>query len=146
MWVCLNNAFLSIVNKGGDGGDLLVRARRRGDIERVFPDAAVVEREGTDYEFRAHVSKAVVASAMVDLVQEIDYSNFKSSVTDTPLHDAYMDVWLAMNKLQEWLPYRSRLDYDPFAGILMDDDDRFETGDDMVYGPLGWTLPGFEDA
>jgi hypothetical protein len=38
MGIFLNDAFLSIVDKDGDGTTLLVRARRKGDIERVFPD------------------------------------------------------------------------------------------------------------
>ena len=38
MWIFLNNAFLSIVDKGGDGSTLLVRARRKDDIGRVFPE------------------------------------------------------------------------------------------------------------
>lgn len=37
MWICLNDAFLSIVAHRDKPGVLLVRARRPGDIERTFP-------------------------------------------------------------------------------------------------------------
>lgn len=37
MWIFLANSMLSIVDKGGDGSTLLVRARRREDLTRVFP-------------------------------------------------------------------------------------------------------------
>ena len=36
MWVCLNNSFLSIVQNRNNLEQLLVRSRRKGDIEKVF--------------------------------------------------------------------------------------------------------------
>jgi len=71
MWIFLNNAFLSIVDKGGDGSTLLVRAR--------------IDRE-------------TVALAMAEVVKGIRYSNFKDSVRERSRHDAYMDVWSAMHR------------------------------------------------
>ena len=41
MWIMTNNSYLSIVSKDCGSAELLVRARRAGDIERVFPDAKV---------------------------------------------------------------------------------------------------------
>jgi len=43
MWIYMNNAFLSIVQDDDVPGMLLVRARRSGDIESVFPDAEACE-------------------------------------------------------------------------------------------------------
>lgn len=100
MWIFLNNAFLSIVQKPGDTDTLTVRARVKGDIERVFPTAKVTQNGGTDYKFRATIHRARVADAMFDAVMDIDYANFKSSVKDHARHDAYMDVWSAMMKYQ----------------------------------------------
>jgi hypothetical protein len=55
MWIFLSDAFLSVVADKADpsGERLLVRARRSGDIERVFPEAAVFSVAGADYAFRA---------------------------------------------------------------------------------------------
>ena len=39
----LNDSFLSIVENMNNPEELLVRARVKGDIERVFHDAAVFE-------------------------------------------------------------------------------------------------------
>ena len=55
MWLCLNNAFLSIVDKDCAPDELLVRARRDGDIERVFPKAEVEVTLGNDYRCRARI-------------------------------------------------------------------------------------------
>ena len=102
MWVFLSNSFLSIVDKGDpSGATLLVRARQRGDIEAVFPDAKVIEGGGTDYAFRARVDRERVAQAMADQVRGVTYTNFKASVKDDARHDAYMDTWQAMMRLQE---------------------------------------------
>lgn len=101
MWIFLSDTFLSIVDKGDDTGKtLLVRARVAGDIERVFPDAEVIEGAGTDYRFRARIDRSAVAARLAEAASTIDYSNFKASVKDRPRHDAYMRVWDAMYGLQ----------------------------------------------
>lgn len=100
MWIFLNHAFLSIVDKGGDGTTLRVRARRRGDLERVFPGAAVEETPGRDYRFRAQVDREVVAQALAAAVRGIRYPNFKDSVEEHLRHMAYLDVWSTMARYQ----------------------------------------------
>ena len=49
MWVMLNNSFVSIVENMNNPEELLVRARVKGDIERVFNDASVFEDLTADY-------------------------------------------------------------------------------------------------
>lgn len=102
MWIFLSDAMLSIVQKPGDAeaGTLTVRGRVKGDIERVFPDAKVVEGAGTDYRFRASIPREQVAKAMHDQVMALDYSNFKGAVKDRARHDAYLRCWSAMHALQ----------------------------------------------
>lgn len=100
MWIFLNDAFLSIVDKDSDGTTLLVRARRPGDLERVFPDASIQETPHNDYRFRAHIPRAEVAMAMARSVERIDYPNFKGSVIDHQRHDAYLRVWDVMHRYQ----------------------------------------------
>jgi hypothetical protein len=102
VWIFLSDAMLSIVQKPGDAeaGTLTVRGRVKGDIERVFPDAKVVEGAGTDYRFRASIPREQVAKAMHDQVMALDYSNFKGAVKDRARHDAYLRCWSAMHALQ----------------------------------------------
>ena len=100
MWLFLSNSLISIVQKPGDTDTLTVRARIKGDIENVFPDAKVEANKGTDYKYRAKVPRETVAKAMHDQVMAVKYSNFKSSVKNTERHDAYMDVWSGMYKIQ----------------------------------------------
>lgn len=108
MWIMCNNAFLSIVDKSKVAHCLLVRARRAGEIEAVFPAAKVRKGEGTDYLFRADILRADVATAIAREVMNITYGNFKGSVLDDARHDAYMGVWNVMMDYQ-----RGRYDRKP---------------------------------
>jgi len=105
MWLCLNTAFLSIVHKDCADHELLVRARREGDIEKVFPDAKVIRSTDSDYLHRAVVPRDEVADALAAQIRNIDYGNFKSSVKDDILHESYLEVWEAMASLQSPPPY-----------------------------------------
>lgn len=101
MWIFLSDSFLSIVDNGDDTGKtLLVRARAKGDIERVFPDAQVSEGGGTDYRYRARIERDAVANKLATQIRDIGYSNFKSSVKEQKRHDAYMGVWQVMYRYQ----------------------------------------------
>lgn len=102
MWIFLPKSFLSIVDKGDPSGrTLLVRARKAGDIEAVFPDAIVIEGGGTDYAFRARIDREQVAQALADQARAVTYPNFKATVKDDERHLAYMHVWDAMSSYQQ---------------------------------------------
>ena len=82
---------------------LLVRARVKGDIEKVFEDADVFEDENADYKYRSYICRENVANVISYELLKIDYDNFKSSVSKDEMHrsHAYMNVWSALNKLQK---------------------------------------------
>jgi hypothetical protein len=67
----------------------------------VFPEAEVVADAGSDYRYRARIPREAVARALSDAVMDLSYANFKSSVKGRKRHDAYMDVWSVMYRLQE---------------------------------------------
>ena len=100
MWIMMNNSYLSIVSKDCSPAELLVRARRAGDIERVFPNAKVTRNTNTDYLYRAVLPRDAVKQALAAMIDDIDYPNFKNSVEDSSLHAAYVSVWCAMAGLQ----------------------------------------------
>ncbi len=100
MWIQFNNAFLSIVENRDNKLELLVRARVKGDIEKVFPEADVFEDDSADYKYRALISKAKVAARMMLKITEINYDNFKNSVKEVERKSAYNNVWVELRKLQ----------------------------------------------
>lgn len=113
MWIFLAESFLSIVDPRGayaggtgpKGKQLLVRARIKGDIERVFPKAKVSETPDRDYRYRALVDRGEVAAAIHAQVMQLDCLNFKASVAEKWRHDAYLKVWSAMEAEQRRQAY-----------------------------------------
>lgn len=101
MWIFMPNSFISVVQKPGDTDTLTVRARIKGDIEEVFPQAEVEVNKGTDYKYRARVPRQVVAQVLHDQVMGLNWGNFKGAVENHKRHDAYMNVWSAMNAAQD---------------------------------------------
>jgi hypothetical protein len=100
MWIMLSDCFYSIVAKDCGPNELLIRARRKGDIEKCFPDAKVIMNTSGDYLYRAIAPRDEVATAIAAKIRDIDYPNFKDSVQDQALHDAYVAVWFEMAQLQ----------------------------------------------
>jgi len=119
MWIILNDAFFSIVKKDCKAYELLVRARRPGDIEKVFGRQYKVDKvDVADYLYRAIIPTNTVVYVMETEIRRITYGNFKDSVTSNDLHDAYMKVWTAMAGVQPTAPYsglrqRRFFDYPP---------------------------------
>ena len=103
MWIVLNKSFLSIVKNRNNENQLLVRARVKGDIEKVFEDADVFEDENADYKYRSYISRENVANVISNELLNIEYDNFKNSVSKNDTHrvSAYMNVWNALYKIQK---------------------------------------------
>ena len=100
MWIFTPTGFLSIVDKGGDGTTLLVRGRRKGEIESIFPGASVEITRRNDYLYRARIDREQVAQVMAEMIRNLNYSNYKSTIHDHALHDACMEVWEVMYRYQ----------------------------------------------
>jgi len=111
MWICLNDAFFSVVTDRNNDKRVVVRARVKGHIEQVFPitkplvnkspKIKVEETPNADYRFRAYLPREYVADVIHQELMDIDYPNFKDSVEDDHLHDAYSSFWHTMFHLQK---------------------------------------------
>jgi hypothetical protein len=93
MWIFMKNAFLSVVAHETEEGLLHVRARFRGDIESVFPEADVAETPHADYGFGTSVSRDRFADALANYMRQISYTSFKDQIVDLDRRDAYIRVW-----------------------------------------------------
>lgn len=100
MWIFTTKGFISVVDKGGDGSTLLVRGRRKGEIEALFPEAMVQKTPKNDYRFRARIDRERVAQVVAHELRTLAYDNFKGATKDRVRHDAYMEVWEAMYHYQ----------------------------------------------
>jgi hypothetical protein len=122
MWVMLSDSFLSIVSDPKREDTLTVRARMKGDIERVFPRARVYATPERDYGFRAYINRTMVASAIAAQVRSIKYGNFKDSVKNVPRHNAYLDVWTTMMRWARGLPRTPQRNETWLTDFNIDDD------------------------
>jgi hypothetical protein len=104
MWIFTTTGFFSAVLDLTDdtGSTMMVRARWRGDLERLqefatFDGRGIVETPDADYRFRAFMKTAHWIGALEELGRRIDYGNFKDAVakTDGPRARAYLSVWSA---------------------------------------------------
>lgn len=121
MWICLSNAFVSIVETHGRPGRVLVRARRRQDLAAFLEDADGARIQTTperDYRFRVELPKDFVADIVREHVLAIDYGNFKASVDDHALHRMYETWWGDHLKLQR--PVVADDDGFPYPGADLD--------------------------
>jgi hypothetical protein len=138
MWIFLNDAFLSIVHKDCAKDEVLVRARIKGDLEKVFNDetlfkanpglkpVTVTRYTKSDYLYRAVVKRDHMRAVMAAELDRVVYNNFKASTRDNKLHNAYNAVWGVMAKLQEVPPYSGNNSFG--AGL-------FDYGDDLLPAP-----------
>jgi hypothetical protein len=103
MWIFLNDAFFSIVADNVDPEFVVVRARVRDDLEKTFGhDIEVIEMDDSDYRFRTWLEKIYVAEVIGERILDIDYTNFKSSISkeDKDRSNYYLRVWAIMNDWQ----------------------------------------------
>jgi len=108
MWLFTNRGFYSVVADSTTPDTLLVRARLRGDLERLgtlLPEKPVVtESRDRDYRWRMKVPFALWPAVMGQLATEITYPNFKNEVKKRQGRgraDLYGAVWAEMFTAQE---------------------------------------------
>lgn len=80
MWLFTNRGFLSVVKHSDKRGVLIIRSRFPNHIQRIFPNAHVIEDPNRDYRFRAEIPAKQVAERIGAAVLNIDYESFKDSV------------------------------------------------------------------
>ncbi len=163
MWLLTPLGFFSIVRKPDDvgAGTLTIRARVKSDLEALrehcLPNLGVIEENaGTDYRYRAKAQRGQVAEAFAQLVQDLDYDNFKNEVVKKQGKHraaAYGRVWDVLCELQtgsEQHPSRKSISDDlapkkkprAYGGVVIDADRRI-----LLRRPRGdfdgyvWTFP-----
>lgn len=110
MWLITNFGFFSVVEKPDDKnkGTLTVRSRVKSDLDllrdRYLPGMTkVLVNAGSDYKYRAKVSRDDLAIAASEMIRDIDYGNFKNSVGKIQGKDrvgVYHKIWDVLYALQ----------------------------------------------
>ncbi len=102
MWLFLKNSFLSVVEDRNDKNNLLVRSRIKGDIEKIFSDAEILQIPNSDYKFRSFIPRYKVIEKIKEELENINYPNFKNEVGKHDLERAsnYSKIWQIMYNFQ----------------------------------------------
>ena len=103
MWIFTQDSFLSVSEHDIDTRLLQVAGRMRGDIEKVFPEADVIETVDGDYRFKTTLPRERVAQAISLRIGKIKYPSFHTTVDDADRKSAYINVWGAMYDEQQRL-------------------------------------------
>lgn len=106
MWLFTKNSFISAVEHRGRPNDVIIRARRKRDLVRLFPkrDKQIEKTPNADYLYRLTVSKKELAKVVSDYVlRNITYDNFKGAQdSDTAEWTNFLhSVWAAGFNLQQ---------------------------------------------
>jgi 8-oxo-dGTP pyrophosphatase MutT (NUDIX family) len=110
MWLITKFGFFSIVEKPEDKaeGTLTVRSRVLADLEALrecyLPSMGEISAfSGTDYQYRAQVTREALGVAMLKMAMDIDYSNFKNEVykkQGSKRSGLYGKVWGVLHQLK----------------------------------------------
>lgn len=107
MWIFTNEGFFSVVEVRDNSDELMVRARRRGDLEAFIrvsaasPDTTIIETKHADYRYRVIVPRDAWVEYVAQAARGIDYTNVKATIgRGHERHQAMMQVWHAMRQLQ----------------------------------------------
>jgi hypothetical protein len=104
MWIFTKQGFISIKQHKDDLDKLLIRARVKGDLEKMFPGCKVIANVGTHYKFRTTVDRTAVASQIANAVLDIDYTEgFKTSVDYSRRYPFYLRIWEELCDMQDAL-------------------------------------------
>lgn len=113
MWICTTKGMVSIKQDSRMEDVLVVRARARKVLERLFPDyKEYVQAVGQDYPYRIFVTKELVAEIISQEILDIDYGNFKNTVSDPEYSRFLMTTWgqgLRMEDEDAKRQFRARL-------------------------------------
>lgn len=104
MWLFTKNCFVSVVQHRTQTHNVLVRARVKSHLARLFPKKQIQEDAGADYRYRIVVSKKEVIKIVSDYIeQNLDYDNFKAAQeADDPSWTSFLHaVWGEGLRLQK---------------------------------------------
>lgn len=94
MWLCFNDAFLSVVQLDQDPKVLMVRARSHKHLQNVFGNVHKIHiTPENDYRYRIYINRQELMSILEARVWNLNYSNFKDSVQENKLHNMYTEFW-----------------------------------------------------
>ncbi|GGF26235.1 hypothetical protein GCM10011339_12900 [Echinicola rosea] len=80
MLITSTNGFLSVVNSPLDVDHLLVRAKSKADLSRLFDERRIYPIEHDTFSYGVSICKQEFADTLIKMIKCIDYTNFESGM------------------------------------------------------------------
>ncbi|AGA79956.1 hypothetical protein Echvi_3744 [Echinicola vietnamensis DSM 17526] len=80
MLITSTNGFLSVVNSPSNGDHLLVRAKCKTDLSRLFDERRIHPIQHETFNFGIFLCKQEFADTLIKMIKCIDYTNFESGM------------------------------------------------------------------
>jgi len=77
MLITSTSGFLSVVNSQSDGDYVLVRAKHKGELSRLFDERRIQSLDHENFKYGVSVCKQEFADTLVKMIKGIDYTNFE---------------------------------------------------------------------
>lgn len=107
MWIFTPKGFVSVVRTDPatdiSGQPYVVRARDRESLAALFPEEKAVETPLGDYRWRTFVTKMELSIALMAMLNDIDYTNFKDRVHSTSSGNLKRDMEFGLLCNHVWL-------------------------------------------
>ncbi len=106
MWVFTKDGFFSAVQDRDDQDKVVIRSRFEDDLFNLLGKMGrfyydILYTPEADYPVRIVASKDAWGEYLNNYaINDLDYPNFKASLTDDTRHDCYLKVWMVLRDEQ----------------------------------------------
>lgn len=95
MWIYYKTGFISVVQDTRNKDNFLVRSRSlKHLIDFAGKQAPIRQTPEADYDFRCIMPKIIFAERLIEKAGQINYPNFKDSITDLSYKELLSQLWL----------------------------------------------------
>ena len=101
MWIFTSQGMISIVRHREQPQLMMVRARQPEVLDYLFPEISLIVTPDADYRYRKEVPQSDVLEAIDEYLEDMEYDNFKNSISDHDYHNACSRVWSVMYNYQQ---------------------------------------------
>ncbi len=109
MWIFTVDGFYSAVQDKNDPTRIMVRARKKGDLETLLKrlkseELEILDWVGSDYAYRVFMPRELWLDYLEEMGRELDYPNFKARAIPAGDYNrsvTYHRVWGIMRDWQE---------------------------------------------
>ena len=101
MWLFTTHGFLSVVQHNAMLDHFQIKSRVRAPLRELWPEHEIEVIDWADYRFRITIEKEEVFPVMMQLLESLDYSNFKHECHEMKEYQsALIGVWTEMHAYQ----------------------------------------------